>query len=197
MSNPLGQQDLVGNRLTCENLLNKATLSNPAAVGTGLAATYIPLSVAFTSTAVSNVYQMPYAESLILLVSLVSGSASSVSVNAGSLATNCVAVSNTGVITDTNLHAVFVSMPSAALGSTTPQPGMPTASFISVSINTAGCQINQLALFPMELLPFGADWFSIRGGGSNATASGVNNFQDTVSPAYLVGAGNFVIDSSV
>lgn len=201
MSNPLGEQDLVGNLLTCSDLLNISTTSNPAALGTGLAAagSYVAGSVAFTSTAVSNVYQMPYALGLILLVSLTSGTASSFSVNTGSAATNCTAVANTGVITDTNLHAVFVSMPSAAVG--TSQPGAPTAPYVSVSCNipAGGAQINQLCLIDVGKLNLaaGADWHSVRGGGINAIASGVLNSGDTIQPpSSLVGSGAFSISAT-
>jgi hypothetical protein len=192
MSNPLGTQDLVGNLVSAENLLNKATLSNPAAIGTGLATTYVAGSIVLTATAVSNVFLMPYAETLMVLVSLTSGTASSVSINTGGTAATCVAVANTGAITDTNVHAVFVAMPSAALG--TAQPGAPTAPYVSVSINTAACQVNQLALFPLGFVPAGADWFSIKGGGINAVASFVTNTKDaTQPPANAVGSGAFSI----
>lgn len=192
MSNPLGTQDLVGNLITAENLLNVSTTNNPAALGTGLAAagTYRPLSVSFSTTAVSNVYQMPYAEGLVLLVSLTSGTASSVSINTGATAATCVAVGNTGAITDTNLHAVFVSMPSAAVG--TAQPGIPTAPYVSVSLNIpTGAQINRLALIPLGKLAPGADWFSVRSG-INAVASFVVNTNDvTQPPTAAVGSGAF------
>jgi len=196
MSNPLGTSDLVGNLITCADLLNAKTKNFPAAVGTGLAATYVPLSVTFSTTAVSNVYQMPYAESLVLLVSLTSGTASSVSVNVGTAATNCVATANTGVITDTNVHAVFVQMPSAAVG--TSQPGAPTSPFVSVSLNIpTGAQINQLALIPLGFRAQGADWFSVRGGGCNTFASGVVNSNDTLNPTNLIGSGAFNIGSGI
>ena len=196
--NPMGTQNVVGNLLTCSDLLNVATTSNPAATGSGLAASgaYVAGSVAFTSTAVSNVYQMPYALGLVLLVSLSSGTASSFSINTGSAATNCTAVANTGVITDTKTHAVFVAMPSAALG--TSQPGAPTAPYVSVSCNipAGGAQINELALIPLGKLAPGADWVSVRSG-LNAVASFVVNTEDLVQPpTNAVGSGSFSISST-
>lgn len=189
---PNGEQDLVGNYMTCSDLFNVSTKSFPAALGTGLAAAgaYVPGSVTFSATAVSNVYQVPYAETLILLVSLTSGTASSFSINTGATATSCVAAANTGTITDTTLHTCMVVMPSAALG--TSQPGAPTAPYVSVSANIpAGAQINLIALLTLGYVPQGAGAF-IRGGGINAIASAVINTNDTLNPpTNLVGSGAF------
>lgn len=198
MSNPMGQQDLVGNLLTCSDLLNVATTSNPVVVGSGLAATYVAGQVAFTSNVSSNVFQVPYAEGLVLLVSLTSGSVSGVALNTGATSTALVEAGNTGTITGTGLKAVFVSMPSAAIGTAT--PGLPTAPYLSVSIVPGGGapQINNLAVFAVGKLAPGADWPSIRAGGINAVASAIINANDGSSvqpPTNLVGSGAFVINS--
>lgn len=193
---PNGEQNLVGNFLSCADLFNLKSPTFPAAAGTGLAATYVPGSVTFSATAVSNVYQIPYAETLVLLVSLTSGTASSFSINTGATAASCVAAANTGTITDTTVHGCMVVMPSAALG--TAQPGAPTAPFVSVSANIpAGAQINQIALLALGYVQQGAGAF-IRGGGINAVASGVINSNDTLNPpTNLVGSGAFNPNSAV
>jgi|SRR5665213_2137589 len=195
MSNPYGEQDLVGNVLTCSDLLNVATKSAPVALGSGLAATYVSGQVSFSANASSNIYSTPYAEGLVMLVSLVSGAVSGVALNTGATSGTLLEAGNTGNITDTKLHAVFVAMPSAALG--TANPGLPTAPFFSVSLVVpAGAEINQLSVFAVGKLPPGTDWHSIRGGGINAVASGViNNKGAGTSPTNLVGSGAFTIGS--
>jgi hypothetical protein len=194
MSNPYGEQDLVGNVLTCSDLLNVATKSAPVALGSGLAATYVSGQVAFTANASSNIYSTPYAEGLVMLVSLASGSVSGVALNTGAASTSLAEAGNTGSISDTKLHAVFVSMPSAAVGTAT--PGAPTAPFFSVSLVTSGAQINQLAVFALGKLADGADYHTIRGGGINVVASGVINAKDTLTPTNLIGSGAFTVSST-
>jgi hypothetical protein len=196
MSNPLGQQDLVGNRLTMSDLLNSATKSGPAAVGSGLPSTYVAGAVTLSANASSNAYQIPYAEGLVLLVSLASGSASAV-LNTGATVAALQQVSITAVnvnnSTSGSMSALFLPMPSASLGTST--PGAPTAPFVSVTILTSGCQVKNLAILPLGyLVPNAADWFSVRSG-INAVASGVVNSNDTIQPpTNLIGSGSFLVD---
>lgn len=198
MSNPLGEQDLVGNRVTCADLFNSKTLAAPAALGSGLATVYTPGQVSFVSNVSSNVFQCPYAEGLVLLVSLVSGQASAIALNTGATATSMTAAGTLTNVADTTLHALFVSMPSAAIGSTSPLPGQPTAPFFSVSLASPICEINQISVLAVGKLAPYTDWINVRSG-INAVASGTINMQDGASaqpPTNLVGSGAFLIDTN-
>ena len=193
MSNPLGHQDVVGNFVTCGDLFNKATTQGPAAVGSGLAATYVPGAVTFSSAATSNTYQCPYAEGLVVLVQLTSGTGQ-VALNTGSTTSNLQQVSLV-TASSTSMVSMFYSMPSAALGTAT--PGAPTTPYFNLSVITSGLQIAQVAVFALGLLTVGEDWFSVRTG-INAIASGVIGANDTLNPpTALIGSGAFTIASTI
>jgi hypothetical protein len=197
MSNPLGEQDVIGNFVTCGDLFNVATKSNPVVAGSGLATTYVPGQVAFTANATSNTYQLPYAETVFVLVQLTSGTAT-VALNMGATSTALTQVAATASISTTGQTGFFYAMPSAAIG--TALPGSPTTPFFNISVVTAGAQINNIAVLPVGFVPPGADWFSVRGGGINAIASGVVNTKDSAAfqpPTNLIGSGAFTPSSTV
>jgi hypothetical protein len=198
MANTLGTNNLVGTLVTASDLLNAKTLSNPAASGTGLPASYTPgATVVLSGAASTNVYAVGEPVEFFVYATSTSGTPV-VSLNVGASPTGpwtalgqATLVANTRSCFSAAASAVPYVAPTNTIG--LPSASSPAGSIVNpywMLAFSTGVTLSELAVEAKVLLSQGEDFVSATAG-ANAPLNQPTGSSGTETVGY--GTGTYTI----